>query len=68
METTALFQTGKPSDRDSLILASLIRSNVDRTIAGVHSIVALLLQYALLGASITNNLIDLTVTTVPEAN
>ena len=68
METTVLSQTGKPSDRDSLILASLIRSSVDRTIAGVHSIVVLLLQYALLGASITNNLIDLTVTTVPEAN
>ena len=68
METTVLSQTGKPSDRDSLILESLILSNVDSTIAGVHSIVALLLQYALLGASITNNVIDLTVTTVSEAN
>lgn len=68
METTALSQAGKTSDRDSLILASLIRSDVSRTIAGVHSIVAVLLQYALLGASITDHLIDLTTSTVPEAN
>jgi hypothetical protein len=61
METTALSRSEKSPDHDSLFLASLILRDVNRTITDVQSIAVLLLRYALLGASITHNLIDLTV-------
>jgi hypothetical protein len=61
METTAQPQPEKTLDQDSLFLASLVFRDVHRTVTGVHGIVAALLQYALIGASITNTLIGLTV-------
>ena len=61
METTTLPHTEKPSDQDALLLSSLVFQDANRTIAGVHGIVAALLHYALIGASITNDLIELTV-------
>jgi hypothetical protein len=60
MENTFLIQPEMTRD-DSLRLASLIQRDVSRTLMGIHAIVAALLQYALLGASITNNLIELAV-------
>ena len=60
METTPLPHTQKPSDQDALILSSLVFRDANRTIAGIHGIVAALLYYALIGASITNNLMELT--------
>ena len=68
METTALSHVEKTPDHDSLFLASLILRDVSHTITGVHSIVAVLLRYALLGASITDHLIELSLSTASEAN
>ncbi|MFT3891018.1 MAG: hypothetical protein QM730_05240 [Anaerolineales bacterium] len=48
------------SDHNSLMLASFVMQDVHRTLAGVHGIVAVLLHYALIGATVTNNLIELT--------
>jgi hypothetical protein len=62
METTALPNTQQTFDKDSLLLSALVFRDANRTIAGVHGIVAALLYYALIGASITNNLIELTAT------
>lgn len=66
MENTILLQTGKIPDDNSLFLASSILIGANRTIRDVQIIVAALLRYAMLGASITNSLMDLIVTTVPE--
>jgi hypothetical protein len=46
------------------MLASLAFREANRTIAGVHGIVAALLYYALLGAAITNDLIGVI---IPDA-
>jgi hypothetical protein len=58
METTVPTQTEKTLDRDSLLLASFILTDVHQTIKGVHSIVIALLHYATIGACITNNLVE----------
>ena len=60
MNTTPLPHEQQASDQASLLLASLVFQDANRTVAGVHGIVAALLYYALIGASITNNLIELT--------
>ena len=62
MEITALPHAQQTSDQDSLMLASLVFREAHRTIAGVHGIVAALLHYALIGATITGNLIELSIT------
>ena len=66
MENTLGFQPEKSLDYDSLFLASLILLNVSRTISNIQMIVAVVLRYAALGASITNSLISLILPTVPE--
>jgi hypothetical protein len=54
METTVPTQTEKTLDRDSLLLASFILTDVNQTIQGIHGIVAELLRYVTLGVSIAN--------------
>ena len=66
MENTLGFQPEKSLDYDSLFLASLILLNVSRTISNIQMIVAVVLRYAALGASITNSLISLILPTVSE--
>lgn len=61
METTTLPHSQLTSDQDALLLASFVLQDVHRTIAGVHGIVAVLLHYALIGATVTNELIELSV-------
>jgi hypothetical protein len=66
MENTILLQPEKVLDADSLFLASSIFVGASQTIRDVHIIVAALLRYALIGASITNNLMDLMVNNALE--
>lgn len=68
METAALSQPEKSLDRDSLFLTSLIFRDMYRTLSGVQMIAALLLQYAMIGASITNSMIDLAMLHPSEEN
>lgn len=60
MQTTALPQTAKTLDRDSLLLASLVLKDVNQLIRGLQLMVAVLLRYVAMGTSIANGLIDLT--------
>ena len=66
MKTTTLPHLEKSLEHNSLFLASLIFRDVNRTVTGIQMIVAVLLQYALIGASITDNLIDLAIPTASE--
>ena len=66
MENTILLQTEKTLDEGSLFLASSILMGAHRTVRDVQVIAAALLRYALIGASITDNVIGLMVTTMPE--
>jgi hypothetical protein len=68
MENTIQLQTEKILDDDSLFLASRILIGAHRTVRDVQVIAAALLRYALIGASITDNLIGLMVTSMPEEN
>ncbi len=68
METTAPSQPEQVPEVDSLLFASLIFRDVNRTVTGIQVIVTGLIRYALLGASITDCLIDLTVSTAVEGN
>jgi hypothetical protein len=58
MQTTVPTQTEKTLDRDSLLLASFILTDVKQTIEGVHTIVTALLRYATIGAWITTCLVE----------
>lgn len=58
MEDTSL-QTEKTLDHDSLLLASMILIGANQTIRDVHILVAAFLRYAMIGASITTNLMGL---------
>ena len=66
MENTILLQTEKIPDENSLFLASSILIGANRTVRDVQLIVAALLRYAMIGAAITNHLMDQVMTTVPE--
>lgn len=57
MQNTIPFRTQKPLEYDSLFLASVILMDVHRTIRNVQMIVAVLLGYALIGASIADHLV-----------
>jgi hypothetical protein len=66
MENTILHQSKKILDDNGLFLASGILMEANRAVRDVQMIVAALLRYAMIGVSITNNLMDLIVTTAPE--
>ena len=57
MENPILLQPEKSLETDSLFLASTILVSASETIRDIHIIVAALFRYALIGASITNNLL-----------
>lgn len=50
-------KTIAPSDTSLLLLASLILRDVTRTVAGIQAVTAVLVRYALIGASIAEGLI-----------
>jgi hypothetical protein len=66
MENTIPLPTEKIPDEDSLILASMILMGANQTIRDVHVLVTAFLRYAMIGASITNNLMSLMVNTSEE--
>lgn len=54
MQNTALTQTDKTLDQDSLLLASLIVKDVNRLIRCIHAIVSVLVRYGMVAVSISN--------------
>jgi hypothetical protein len=66
MENTIQLQPEKIFDDDALFLASSILTGAHRTIRDIQILAAALIRYALIGASITDNLIGLMATDVPE--
>jgi hypothetical protein len=54
------------SDLGSLYLASSVFHDVNETLRDVHTIVAVLLRYAEIGASIANHLIERSTTPAPH--
>jgi hypothetical protein len=59
MENTIQFSRDKAVDHEFLLLACSILLGVNGIISGIQMIVAVLLRYAALGASITGSLIGL---------
>ena len=66
METTITLQTEKILNEDSLLLTSMIFMGANQTIRDVHILVTAFLRYALVGTSITNNLMRLMVNNLPD--
>jgi hypothetical protein len=66
MENTILLPTEKTPDEASLFLASMILMEANQTIRDVHILVTAFLRYAMVGASITNNLMGLVENTGAE--
>ena len=56
MDSTAQHQAEIRFDRDALIISSGILMDVSRIIAGIQTLAAVILQFAMIGISITNNL------------
>jgi len=46
-------------DHDSLLLASAILLDVNRMITGIHALVAIVMRYVMIGISITDNVMGL---------
>ena len=66
MENTVRLQPKKLLDDDALFLTSSIFVGANRTIRDIHLLVAALLRYALIGASIPNDLMGLMVENIAE--
>jgi hypothetical protein len=59
MENTIQFPTDMITEYELLLLISSILLGVNRIVSGIQMMVAVLLRYAALGASITDSLIGL---------
>ncbi len=68
MENTIQLQAEKTLDHESVYLASLILQDVHETIRCVHILVAVILRYVEVGATITDGLISLSVPVALDGN
>ena len=59
MGNTIQFPLEKVTDSESLFLASSILLEMNRIVRGIHVIAEVLLRYAAVGTSITDNLIEM---------
>ncbi len=66
METTVPTQIEEMLDLDSLLLASLILKDVNRTVRNIRMLMTVLLRYVAIGASIVKSLMGIVMPGVTE--